>query len=185
MVEIVHTIEPAASGRASCRGCGEKIAKGELRLGARLPNPYADGELTLWFHLACGAYKRPEPYLEAARSTTETIDNPERLETEAKRSLEYRRLPRLNGADHAPSGRARCRSCREPIEKNTWRISVVYYDEEVGRFEPSGFIHAKCAKDYFGTNDVIDRLKHFSPTLGESDVDEIRSELKDSAESTS
>ena len=177
MGRVIHTIEPAASGRASCRGCGEKIAKGELRLGARLPNPYGDGELTLWFHLVCGAYKRPEPYLEAARSTTETIEQAEWLETEAKRSLEHRRLPRLSGADRAPSGRARCRSCKEPIEKGAWRISVVYYDEEVGRFEPAGFIHTKCAKEYFGTSDVTDRLKHFSPALGESDVDEIRSEL--------
>jgi len=182
VAEIVHTIEPAASSRANCRGCGEKIAKDELRLGARLPNPYGEGELTLWFHLVCGAYKRPEPYLEAARSTTETIDNAEWLETEAKRSLEHRRLPRLNGADRAPTGRARCRSCKEPIEKGAWRISIVYYDEEVNRFEPSGFIHPKCAKDYFGTNDVIDRLKHFSPTLGAPDVDEIRRELEDLAE---
>lgn len=48
---MAHTIEPAASGRARWRGCGERIAKGELRLGARLPNPFVEGELTLWFHL--------------------------------------------------------------------------------------------------------------------------------------
>lgn len=180
MAEIVHTIKPAASGRANCRGCGEKIAKDELRLGARLPNPYGKGELTLWFHLVCGAYKRPEPYLEAARSTPETIENAEWLETEAKRSLEFRRLPRLNGADRAPTGQARCRSCREAIKKGAWRISVVYYDEEVGRFEPSGFIHTKCAEDYFGTSDVLARLKHFSPALVASDVDEIRRALKES-----
>ncbi len=181
MAEIRHTIEPAASGRAKCRGCGEKISKDELRLGARLPNPFVEGELTLWFHLACGAYKRPEPYLEAARNTTETIDNSEWLETEAKRSLEYERLPRLNGADRAPTGRARCRSCRELIEKGVWRISVVYYDETEGRFEPSGYIHPKCAKNYFGTTDVVDRLRHFSPGLEASDVDEIRAELQDTA----
>ena len=39
--------------------------EGELRLGERLPTPVADkGEMTLWFHLECGAYKRPEPLLE-------------------------------------------------------------------------------------------------------------------------
>ena len=180
MADIVHTIEPAASGRAKCRGCGEKIAKDELRLGARLPNPFVEGELTLWFHLLCGAYKRPEPYLEAARTTTENIDNAETLETEAKRSLEHERLPRLNGADRAPTGRARCRSCREPIEKGSWRISVVFYDEVEGRFQPSGYIHPKCAKDYFGTSDIVDRLRHFSSALEASDVDEIRAELPDS-----
>ena len=185
MAQTVPTIEPAASGRANCRGCGRKIAKDELRLGARLPNPYADGELTLWFHLICGAYKMPGSYLEAARSATETIDDAAWLEAEAKRSLEFRRLPRLDGVDRAPTGRARCRSCREPIEKAAWRISLVYYDEEVGRFDPSGFIHLRCAKDYFGTNDVIDRLRLFSPALGASDVDEILRELKGSAEAKS
>ena len=181
MADIVHTIEPAASGRAKCRGCGEKIAKDELRLAARLSNPFVQGELTLWFHPVCGAYGRPEPYLEAALNTTESIDNSEWLETEAKRSLEYERLPRLNGADRAPTGRACCRSCRELIEKGSWRISVVYYDEVEGRFEPSGYIHPKCVKNYFGTTDIVDRLRHFSPGLEASDVDEIRAELQDTA----
>jgi hypothetical protein len=179
VADIVHTIEPAASGRAKCRGCGEKIAKDELRLGARLPNPFVEGELTLWFHLLCGAYKRPEPYLEAARTTTETIDSAESLETAAKRSLEHKRLPRVSGADRAPTGRAHCRSCRELIEKGSWRLSVVYYDEVEGRFQPSGYIHPKCAKEYFGTNDIVDRLRHFSPALEASDIDEIRAELRD------
>ena len=177
MADVVHTIEPAASSRAKCRGCGEKIAKGELRLGARLPNPFVEGELTLWFHLPCGAFKRPEPYLEAAAATTETIDNAEWLEAEAKRSLEHERLPRLDGADHAPTGRAKCRHCREAIDKGSWRISVVYYDETEGRFEPAGFVHPKCANAYFGTTDIVDRLKHFSPALAASDLDEIRAEL--------
>ena len=178
VADIVHTIEPAASGRAKCRGCGEKIAKDELRLGARLPNPFVEGELTLWFHLLCGAYKRPEPYLEAARTTTESIDNAETLETEAKRSLEHKRLPRLNGADRAPTGRAHCRSCRELIEKGSWRISVVYYDEVEGRFQPSGYVHPKCVKEYFGTNDIIDRLQHFSSALESNEIDELRTELE-------
>ena len=104
-----------------------------------------------------------------------------RERSEAKRSLEYERLPRLNGADRAPTGRARCRSCRELIEKGSWRISVVYYDEVEGRFEPSGYIHPKCAKNYFGTTDIVDRLRHFSPGLEASDVDEIRAELQDTA----
>lgn len=176
---MAHTIEPAASGRTRCRSCGERIAKGELRLGACLPNPFVEGELTLWFHLVCGAYKRPQPYLDAAAGTTETIDNAGWLETEAKRSLEHERLPRLNGAGRAPTGRALCRSCREPIHKVTWRISLVYYDDVEGRFEPAGFIHPKCSKEYFGTNDVIARLQHFSPELGTNDVEELRAELND------
>lgn len=175
---MAHTIEPAASGRAKCRGCGEKIAKGELRLGARLPNPFVEGELTLWFHLRCGAFKRPEPYLDAALETTEAIENKEELEVEAKRSLEHERLPRLNGASRAPTGRARCRSCRNLLDKGAWRIELVYYDETEGRFEPAGFIHPKCAMEYFGTVELIDRLKHFSPELETKDLEEIKVGLR-------
>jgi len=32
----VHVIEPAATGRAKCRGCGRAIAAAELRFGVRL-----------------------------------------------------------------------------------------------------------------------------------------------------
>ena len=63
--KVAHTIEPASSGRAKCRSCDQPIAKGELRLGERQPNAFGDGEMTLWFHLPCGAFSRPEPFLEA------------------------------------------------------------------------------------------------------------------------
>lgn len=170
-----HVIEPASSGRARCRGCNEKIAKGELRLGERLPNPFGEGEMTLWFHLDCAAYKRPQPLLEALATTTATIERRERLEERAGQSAAHRRLPRLDGAERAPTGRARCRCCRERIDKEGWRIPLVYYEE--GRFQPSGFIHARCAEKYFGTADVIERMGHFRPDLSDGDLDELRSEL--------
>lgn len=177
---MAHTIEPAASGRAKCRGCGQPIAKGELRLGARLPNPFdEEKEMTLWFHLRCGAYKRPEPFLEAAKETTEEFDQREQLEVEARLGLEHRRLPRVNGVGRAPTGRSTCRSCRETIGKGAWRIALVYYDEEEGRFSPGGFVHLKCVKPYFGTSDILPRLKHFTPALEESDLEEIQAMLKD------
>ena len=172
---MAHVIEPASSGRAKCRGCGERIAKGELRLGERLPNPFAEGEMTHWFHLFCAAYKRPEPLLEAVAAATETLDDRERLESEAARSIAHRRLPRINGAERASTGRARCRSCREPIDKDAWRIRLVFYED--GRFNPSGFVHVRCSQDYFETTDVVGRLRHFSQELSDSDLDEIRSEL--------
>ena len=170
-----HTIEPAVSGRAKCRGCGESILKGELRLGERLPNPYGEGEMTLWFHLVCGAYKRPAALLEAMETTAEFLERPDWLRAEAQTGVAHRRLPRVDGAQRAPSGRARCRSCREMIDKDAWRISLVYFDD--GRFQPSGFIHFGCSSVYFETDDVIGRVKHFSPTLSDSGLDELRAEL--------
>jgi hypothetical protein len=53
----------------------------------------------------------------------------------------------------------------------------VFYEEIEGRFQPAGFIHPKCSKEYFGTNDVVARIQHFSPTLEASDVEELRNVL--------
>ena len=79
----------------------------------------------------------------------------------------YRRLPRIDGAERAPSGQARCRHCREPIERAAWRIRVVFYEE--GRFFPGGFVHLACREAYFETGDVLERLLDLSPALDASE----------------
>jgi hypothetical protein len=173
-------IEPASSGRAKCRGCGQSIRKGELRFGEKLPNPFADGEMTHWFHLDCAAFKRPEPFLETLETRTESLDDRERLESEARRGVAHRRLPRVNGAERSPSARAKCRSCRETIAKDAWRIALVFYEE--GRFEPSGFVHAGCARAHFETTDVIPRIRRFASNLSDGDVRELETELTRSAD---
>ncbi len=173
---MAHVIEPAASGRAKCRGCKQPIAKGELRLGERLPNPFGDGEMTLWFHPLCGAYKRPEPLLAALEITEESVQGKEALQDAARFSLDHRRLPRLDGAQRASTGRARCRSCRELIPKDSWRIALVYFED--GRFEPSGYIHVPCSQAYFGTADILPRLRHFQPDLTDADGGELEAELR-------
>jgi hypothetical protein len=172
---MAHVIEQAASGRAKCRGCGEAIAAGALRFGERLPNPFAEGELTHWFHLECAAYKRPEPFLATLKDSAEPLPDRERLEAEAALGMAHARLPRVDGAERAPSGRAQCRSCRQPIEKGAWRVKLVYYEDE--RFQPSGSIHVRCAQPYLDTADVLGRVKHFSRGLSEADLRELETEL--------
>jgi hypothetical protein len=173
-----HLIEPASSARSKCRGCGERIAAGELRFGESVPNPFADGERIQWFHPACAAYKRPEPLLETLEARTEPLPDAERLLEEAKRGIAHRRLPRINGAERSPSGRAQCRSCRSAIDKGAWRIPLVFYEE--GRFEPAGSIHVRCAKAYFETAEVLPRLKHFARSLSDDDLRELQAELQGS-----
>lgn len=175
-----HVIEHAASGRAKCRGCDQKIAKDELRFGERQPNAFGDGEMTLWFHLTCGVYKRPEPFLEALDAAAEDavlddIPDADALRADAEMGAAHRRLPRVNGADRAPTGRARCRHCRELIEKDTWRIALVFFEEY--RFQPSGFIHAGCAGEYLGTTDILRRVRHFKPDLEPADLDDLKAAL--------
>ena len=180
---MAHLIEPASSGRAQCRGCGERIGKGDLRFGERLDNPFADGEMTLWFHLDCAAFKRPESFLETLADSEEALEDQERLESEARQGVEHPRLPQVNGAERASSGRAKCRSCHETIAKGAWRIPLVFWEE--GRFAPSGFVHAGCARVYLETTDVMARVRRFSPGLGEEDLEELRSELGEAEPSLS
>ena len=172
---MAHKIEPASSARAKCRGCGERIAAGELRFGESLPNPFADGEMTLWFHLDCAAFKRPEPLLETLEGRSEPLEGQERLMAEARQGIAHRRLPRVDGAGRAPTGRAQCRSCRAPIDKGAWRIALVFYEE--GRFEPSGFVHAGCAQAYFETTDILPRVRRFSPALREEELAELEADI--------
>jgi hypothetical protein len=172
---VPHIFESAPSGRAKCRGCGKAIARGELRFGERLPNPFADeGEMTLWFHPLCAAYKRPEPLL-AALAEAHGVPERDRMEQAARMSAAHHRLPRLSGAERAPTSQARCRHCREPIERESWRIRLVFYME--GRFDPGGFIHARCAAAYFESPVPLDQVLHFSAELASDQRDDLAREL--------
>jgi len=168
---VPHTFEPATSGRAKCRGCGRPIEKGALRFGERLPNPYAEGEMTLWFHPLCAAYRRPAALLEALGATEASVEGRAALERAAQRSSGHRRLSRIDGAERAPSGQAKCRSCRQPIARGAWRIRLKFLEE--GRPAPGGFVHLECRKAYFETDDVADAVLHFSPDLDEAARDEL------------
>jgi hypothetical protein len=171
---MAHIFEPAASGRSKCRACGLTLRRGELRFGERLPNLFGEGDMTLWFHPRCAAHKRPQPLLEGLEAApAAALEIPERpaLERIARGGVAHRRLARIDGAERAPSGQARCRHCREPIERNTWRIRVVFYEE--GRFFPGGFVHLACRAGYFGTSEVLDRLLELSPALAQEERGEL------------
>jgi hypothetical protein len=127
--------------------------------------------MTLWFHPACAAYKRPQPLLEALGETPENVPDREGLERAARRSLAGRRIPRIDGAERSPSGQARCRSCREPIVRESWRIRIVFYEE--GRFSPGGYLHLACRKAYFETNELLDQILQFSPDLSDAEREEL------------
>ena len=182
---MAHVIETASSGRAKCRSCDQPIAKGELRFGERQPNAFGEGEMTLWFHLPCAAYSRPEPFLEtqsgapadgtdaSSAAAPETVPEAqlEQLAADARFGIAHRRVPRLHGAERATSGRAHCRSCRELIAKGEWRLPLVFFEDY--RFNPGGYLHARCARNYFETTAILDRVRHFSPELREAELTEV------------
>jgi hypothetical protein len=173
-----HLIEPAPTGRAKCRACTKAIAKGSLRLGESVPNPYADeegAETMHWYHPVCAAYKRPEAFLKAVEGTNQVIEHRDALEAAAVLGVEHRRVARVDRAERAASGRAACRACKTPIEKGAWRIALDFYED--GRFAPSGFIHLPCAAAYLESTAILDRLRHFSAELTAGDVAEIEAGL--------
>jgi hypothetical protein len=117
--------ERAPTGRAKCRGCGAAIARGEVRVGEALPNPFANSEMMIWFHPVCAAYRRPELLL-ALEDTDAEIDDRESLRRLAAHTLSNPRLTRLGGAECSPSGQARCRQCHDRIARGDWRIRLSF-----------------------------------------------------------
>jgi hypothetical protein len=173
---MASSFELATTGRAKCRGCGQPIGKGELRLGERLPNPFGDGEVTHWFHPLCAAYKRPEALLEGLAGNTPDIADRDALARIAQRGVAHPRLPRIDGAERSPTGQAKCRQCHEPIARGDWRFRLVFHQD--GRFEPAGFVHLACRAAYFETAEVLEPALHFSLKLGDEDRAELRRNLQ-------
>lgn len=166
-----HVIEAASSGRAKCRACQQKVAKGELRFGEKVPNPFGDGEATHYYHLVCAADRRPEQFRETLTATELEIPDRGELERVTQLGIDHRRLPRAARAERASSGRAQCRHCKEVIPKGELRIALEYIEE--GMVNAGGFIHLGCTQDYFGTTELRARLARTSPKLEDADREEL------------
>ena len=167
-----HVVEQASTGRAKCRGCGAAIAKGTWRIGEAVPNMFADGEnaeARHWYHPRCAAYRRPDAFLQAVEGADAPVDDRAALVAEAQAGLAHHRLPRLDKAERAASGRASCRQCRTPIVKGAWRLTLTFWED--GRFMPAGYLHPSCVAGYADTTDgVLARVRHFTPDLSDEDA---------------
>ncbi len=106
----------------------------------------------------------------------QSIDDNERLRKIADEGVAHPKLPRLKGAERAPTGRATCKQCQQLIAKDDWRLALAFFEEF--RFNAGGFIHASCAGDYFGTRDVMQRIRHFNPSLSAADLEAVRVKIK-------
>src|SRR3954471_10306591 len=153
-------IEVASSGRARCRACRRAIGKGEERFAEAAPNPIAEGETQHYYHVGCAAERRPRPF--AALLATL---NPPRADLEAwagaaALALAHHRLERLGVLERAKSARANCRACREPIEKESWRVALQPIEE--GRMAAWGFLHLRCVANYAGVKPSPERLLRYS-----------------------
>jgi hypothetical protein len=165
-------IEPAASGRAKCRGCGEKIEKGVLRFGHAVPNPYGESEETkVWFHLACAADRRAENLGPVLAAFPGELPERETLERIVRDVLENPKLVPVKRAERSPSNRATCQDCKNKIDKGVLRV-VLEREAEVASMATSYFVHAACAKNSIGAG-LFERLRRSKSTLTEDDFAEL------------
>lgn len=147
-------IEEAKSGRASCRTCKKTIGKGELRLGVEAANSFGDTPSMQWHHLLCAAHKLPKELEEALIAYPGDVPNRGELAQAITDAIAkgHAKPAALPAADRAPTGRARCLLCREPIEKDALRVGVER-ELEVGAAMQSGagYLHPACVGAYLET----------------------------------
>lgn len=170
-----HTIEVAKSGRASCRTCKQTIAKGELRFGEEVQNQFSDAPALQWHHLMCAAKNKPGPLSEALASTAEQIPDRAELEKVIAESKKTQKPGQFPYADRAPTGRAKCISCHETIEKGSLRVAVER-EVDTGMFmgKSAAYLHPKCAATSIQGGEVFERIKANSSGLEEADLAELK-----------
>ena len=174
-----HTIEPAKSGRASCRTCRSPIAKGELRLGVEVPNAFSEGELTYqWHHLLCGAKKQQGPLKEAMAAWAGEIPNRAELEAELAKAPAGK-PGTFPYAERASTGRAKCKQCDEPLAKGELRVAVEV-EVDTGSFvrKGPGYLHPACAVAYTGQDDLFAQVKKNSAGLDAEALAELEAAMQ-------
>ena len=146
-------IEAAKSGRAGCRGCKEKIGKGELRFGEVDYAFDPDGSYK-WYHLPCAARKLPTKLEEALGEFADEVPDRDALLAAIKEGKKGTAIPRC---EPAPSGRAGCLTCSEKIKKGELRV-VIEREVDTGSFvaKRPGYLHIGCAKGSEHLADVDD-----------------------------
>jgi hypothetical protein len=153
-------IEVASSGRARCRACRRAIGKGEERFAEAVPNPVAEGESQHYYHLACAAERRAKAFAGLLPALDPPRPDLAPLGEAAALALEHHRLERLGALERAKSARAACRQCREPIERDGWRVAIQPIED--GRLASWGFVHLACAGAYAGIKPGPERLLRYS-----------------------
>jgi ribosomal protein L37AE/L43A len=158
---MANHIEEAKSGRASCRTCKKTIAKGELRLGVEAANAFGDAPSMQWHHLTCAAGKLPAELKEAMAAFPGELSDREALEQAMADALTTgtAKPAGFPYVDRAPTGRAKCMQCEQPIAKGSLRIAVEReIDVGASAQRGAGYLHPPC---------VVQNLENLGGSLEE------------------
>ncbi|KAJ0180031.1 hypothetical protein K1T71_004622 [Dendrolimus kikuchii] len=128
MAELPYQAEYAKTGRASCKGCKQKIDQGSLRIAIMVQSAFFDGKQPNWHHMQC-FFKKQHP------ASSNDIDNFNKLtfddQKKIKEEIASSALKDFK-IEYSKSSRATCRHCEIKICKDEVRICKVVYDTEVG-----------------------------------------------------
>lgn len=182
---MANVIEEAKSGRASCRTCRKAIAKGELRLGVETQTQFSDTPSMQWHHLVCAAGKLPVELKAALGEFSGPVPN--RAEIDAAMEQAAKKAAAKPAGfpyvDRAPTGRARCMQCEQPIEKGAFRVAVER-ELEVGAnvTRGAGYLHPRCAAENLenvggSIDDLIEGVRANS-RLAEGELDGVIADLE-------
>ena len=176
----MNVIEIAKSGRAACRTCKKPIAKGELRFGEEAQGGFGEGgEASYrWHHMECAASKMSDALRAALAAFEGEVPNRDVLEAKMAEA-DANKPPPSPHADRAPTGRARCQGCGEPIAKGALRVA---FERDIERgmtvTKGAGYLHPACAAAYIetqgGTHEALtEGLRTNTRGLEAADLDEL------------
>lgn len=156
-----YVIEGARSSRSRCKTCRRKIEKDSLRLGILIEGPFGTGYM--WHHLICAARRQFEHVEEAyaqeawlnAKTPPKKLPGLESLEQQQQKAEERRKKKKtLPYLELDPSGRAKCKTCDEAMDKGSLRAVLgrgVTFGNQV-RVTPIT-VHPRCVVAELGKDD--------------------------------
>jgi hypothetical protein len=186
---MANVIEEAKSGRASCRTCKKTIGKGELRFGIETQTQFSDTPSLAWHHLLCAAAKLPAELKAALAEYPGEVPNRAEIdaamaEAEKKGAAKPAAFPY---ADRAPTGRAKCMVCEQPIEKGSFRVAVER-ELELGAnvTRGAGYLHPGCAaknlENIGGSVDELIEGLRANSRLPEAELDGVIADLEEAGD---
>ncbi|XP_057363781.1 poly [ADP-ribose] polymerase 1 isoform X3 [Manis pentadactyla] len=140
----LYRVEYAKSGRASCKKCGDSIAKDSLRMAIMVQSPMFDGKVPHWYHFSCfwkvGHCIR-HPDVEVDGFSGLRWDDQQKIKKTAEAGGVTgkgtdggdSKIEKTLGdfaAEYAKSNRSTCKGCMEKIEKGQVRLSKKMLDPE-------------------------------------------------------
>jgi poly [ADP-ribose] polymerase len=186
---MANVIEEAKSGRASCRTCKKAIAKGELRLGIEAQTQFSDTPSLQWHHVLCAAAKLPVELKAALAEYPGDVPNRAELDAAMEDALKKgsAKPAGFPYVDKAPTGRAKCMECGEPIEKGSFRVAVERELEVGGNAtRGAGYLHPKCVpanlENVGGSLDEMVEGLRANSRITEAELDGVIADLESPAD---